>query len=68
MTQEEKDEETLEQELENELENIKEEEKELETDISKISDEINILKDSLARAQADYHNLVKRVERDKADM
>lgn len=65
---EEKNEETLEQELETELENIEKEEKELEGNISKISDEISILKDSLARAQADYHNLVKRVERDKADM
>ncbi|EKE27865.1 MAG: Protein grpE [uncultured bacterium (gcode 4)] len=36
--------------------------------LDKIQWEINILKESLARAQADYQNLVRRVERDKIDM
>jgi molecular chaperone GrpE len=36
--------------------------------IGKIQDEINTLKESLARAQADYHNLVRRVERDREEM
>lgn len=32
------------------------------------ADEIARLKDALARSQADYQNLLMRVERDKADM
>ncbi|EKE30360.1 MAG: hypothetical protein ACD_2C00001G0010 [uncultured bacterium (gcode 4)] len=36
--------------------------------LDKIQSEINMLKESLARAQADYQNLVRRVERDKIDM
>ena len=32
------------------------------------SDELNLLKDALARKQADYENFKKRVERDREDM
>ena len=32
------------------------------------TDEIQRLRDSLARSQADYQNLLMRVDRDKADM
>lgn len=37
-------------------------------DLWKISDEVVSLKDALARAQADYQNLIRRVEREKEDM
>lgn len=37
-------------------------------DLWKISDEIANLKDALARAQADYSNLIRRVEREKSEM
>ncbi len=37
-------------------------------EFSKVNDELTNLKDALARAQADYQNLIRRVERDKEDM
>lgn len=40
----------------------------LDIDFSKMMEELNNSKDSLARAQADYQNLLRRVERDKQDM
>ncbi|MDD2566052.1 MAG: nucleotide exchange factor GrpE [Candidatus Gracilibacteria bacterium] len=37
-------------------------------ELGKISEEITNLKDALARAQADYQNLIRRVERDREEM
>jgi len=42
-------------------------EKELEN-TSNIEQEVLVLKESLARSQADYHNLVRRVDRDRSEM
>ena len=55
--------------LENEINELKnKEQEEIEWDFTKAVSELNLLKDSLARAQADYQNLLRRVERDKLDM
>lgn len=51
-----------------ELENIETETSEATTPQNTSEDEIARLKDALARSQADYQNLLMRVERDKADM
>jgi molecular chaperone GrpE len=53
--------------LEETLEEIVSEEETSQKSISN-DDEIIRLKDSLARSQADYQNLLMRVDRDKADM
>ena len=79
MTQQEMNEENINQDEILDMENILEEdikeaekaEEALEQDIKdlwKISDEIANLKDALARAQADYSNLIRRVEREKSEM
>ncbi|MDD2487303.1 MAG: nucleotide exchange factor GrpE [Candidatus Gracilibacteria bacterium] len=59
--------------IENEIRDLEENEfnerkEELDMDFSKVTEELNSSKDSLARAQADYQNLLRRVERDKQDM
>lgn len=61
----------LEQILEEDLEKLEETEQILEEDlknVSNIEQELSILKESLARSQADYQNLVRRVDRDRAEM
>ena len=57
--------------LEHDIEEAEKAEQAIEGDVrdlSKISAELAILKDALARAQADYQNLLKRVERDRDEM
>lgn len=52
-----------------ELSNIKESTQTEDTQTTLTSDdEVTHLRDALARSQADYQNLLMRVERDKADM
>lgn len=65
----------LEIELQQEIDDATEAETEteLETDLEngqiyQAEEELEKLRGSLSRAQADYANLLKRVERDKADM
>lgn len=63
--------EDIEEILEEDLADAEEAEKKLEEEIknvSKVEWELLILKESLARSQADYHNLVRRVERDRSEM
>ncbi|MDD2892046.1 MAG: nucleotide exchange factor GrpE [Candidatus Gracilibacteria bacterium] len=63
----------LETELQQEIDTATEAETELETDLEngqiyQAEEELEKLRGSLSRAQADYANLLKRVERDKVDM
>ncbi len=54
--------------IEDALEAIIEEETPSGAGISDTSDEIKRLQESLARSQADYQNLLMRIDRDKAEM
>ena len=61
--------------LENEIERLEQEEIDIGESIDQVeqsnqesSQEIQILKDSLARAQADYQNLLRRVENERKEM
>lgn len=61
----------IEEELAQDIEDIEKSEEKIEISlnwITKIQDELIILKDSLARSQADYQNLLRRVERDKWEL
>jgi len=63
----------LEVELQQEINNATEAEAELEGDLEtgkiyQAEEELERLRGSLSRAQADYSNLLKRVERDKVEM
>lgn len=63
----------LEAELQREISDATEAESELESDLEngkiyQAEEELERLRGSLSRAQADYANLLKRVERDKMDM
>ncbi|MDD2917160.1 MAG: nucleotide exchange factor GrpE [Candidatus Gracilibacteria bacterium] len=63
----------LEAELQQEIDTATEAETEIETDLEngqmyQAEEELERLRGSLSRAQADYSNLLKRVERDKTDM
>lgn len=63
----------IETELQSDIDNATESENIIEADlesgnISDAEEELARLRESLARAQADYSNLLKRVDRDKADM
>jgi len=63
--------EDIEEILEEDLADTEKAEKKFEEEIknvSKVEWELLILKESLARSQADYHNLVRRVERDRNEM
>ena len=57
--------------LESDIAEAEKTEEALEQDIKdlwKIGEDITNLKDALARAQADYQNLIRRVERDREEM
>ena len=63
----------LETELQQEIDTATEAEEELESDLEngqiyQAEEELEKLRGALSRAQADYANLLKRVERDKTDM
>lgn len=61
----------IEEILEEDLADAEEAEKNLEKEIKNVTNieqEILILKESLARSQADYHNLIRRVDRDRNEM
>ncbi|MDD5197443.1 MAG: nucleotide exchange factor GrpE [Candidatus Gracilibacteria bacterium] len=63
----------LEAELQQEIDNATEAEAEVESDLEsgqiyQAEEELERLRGSLSRAQADYSNLLKRVERDKSEM
>lgn len=63
----------LENELQHEIDEATEAEAELEADIEggqiyKAEEELERLRGSLSRAQADYANLLKRIDRDRIDM
>lgn len=63
----------LETELQQEINTATEAEEELESDLEngqiyEAEEELEKLRSALSRAQADYANLLKRVERDKTDM
>lgn len=63
----------LEAELQHEIDDATEAETELESDLEsgkiyQAEEELERLRGSLSRAQADYSNLLKRVERDKSEM
>lgn len=61
----------MEELLEDDIEKAEEAENMLEWELKelwKINDEILNLKDALARAQADYQNLIRRVDRDRNEM
>lgn len=57
-----------ENELEKEIEKMIKAEELLKWEVKKEEKELQELKSAIARSQADYHNLLKRVERDKIDM
>jgi len=63
----------LENELQGEIDEVEKAEEALETELEEgqiyqAEEELQRIKESLARAQADYANLLRRVERDRADM
>lgn len=63
----------LEQELQQEIDDATESETQVEADLEsgqiyQAEEELERLRGSLSRAQADYSNLLKRVERDKSEM
>lgn len=58
----------LQQELQEELDNMPEDENNESSVVKDSSDEVLMLKEALARNQADYQNFKKRVERDREDM
>jgi molecular chaperone GrpE len=56
------------EEIVEEIKEMEENETEIEDNNISSNDEVNALKEALARKQADYENFKKRVERDREDM